>query len=184
MRLQITQDGDYIVVDGNGNDALKIEENRNGTLEIVFLSTGAWSVGQQRLYGDKKTTVGVTATKHALSVQPTVHPARDFNQDHDWHYREDPYHYITGVHGLTIAESAERAVDKIIADIWNTYGPIAIGDEDELFGIVGNLLARGVGRNYIYRVAGRAKNERKPFSPVTLVRNFELQAQLDGHATS
>jgi hypothetical protein len=201
MRLQVTQDGEYIVIDGNGNDALKISENRNGTLELTFLSTGAWSAGTGRLYGDKKTTVGMadthkfglalglghnsgSSTMKAKDVPSHIHPAKDFNNDHMWHYQDDPYDYITGVRGLSIASSADRAVVKIQEDIWTTYGPHSIGDENELFDVCGKLLEQGVGRNYLYRLAGRAKNIRKPFSPTSLTTIFKHLAAIDGNATS
>jgi hypothetical protein len=180
MRLQITQDGDYIVVDGNDNDALKITENYNGTLELTFLSTGAWSAGQKRLYGDRKTTVGIEFNKNALSVQETVHPSKDFNADHDWHYREDPYPYITGLRGLSIATSAERASDKIMNDLWD--GVFNKGDEDKLYAICGTVLEDGAGRNYLYRVAGRVRNGLKDRLVHTdAVSAFKAYVELDGY---
>jgi hypothetical protein len=195
MKLQVTQDGEYIIIDGNDNDALKISQNRNGTLELTFLSTGAWSAGSGRLYGDKKTTVGIAdmrAFGHALGLghasgssimKPKVHPAQDMNQDHDWHYEEDPYHYITGVEGLSISTSADRAMNKVLDEIWDGYSSRTIGDKVELFDTIGKLLKLGLGRNYIYRLAGRTKNAGKftSFSPVSLTTAFKLQAALDGH---
>jgi hypothetical protein len=53
-----------------------------------------------------------------------------------------------------------------------------------LFDVCGKLLEQGVGRNYLYRLAGRAKNIRKPFSPTSLTTIFKHLAAIDGNATS
>lgn len=147
----ITFDGDAVtIVDMFGNDALKVESEDNGALSIVFLQKGNWGVGQKVFGTERKASIGLDYST-IRAVGEAIKPKYSLNDP-------DPHYYQSyNSRGYTIEESAERALGAVRYQIWDSYDYDQKGTFEDMRTLFQDMIAQGVGRDYIYRLAGRVK---------------------------
>lgn len=171
---------DLTIIDTFGAPALKVEQESNGALSVKFLQKGRWGVGQREFGGERTATVGFPAgppAKSAAVVTPTK-PVIDLDD-------EDPHVYDrASSNGYTIHESTERALDQVRMDILRLLTIQQKGDIDEMRAFFQQIIYKGYGRNYLYRLAGRAKNVFTLYKTGTVLQLMKDFATADGTYTN
>jgi hypothetical protein len=169
---------ELIVTDNFGNDALKIEVESNGTLATTFLQQGAWGVGQRPFANERKATLGYPNA--SVAAVPKVATKPKIN----WNSPDPHYYYAWNSRGLTIRESVYKALDRVRNQTFRDYEYAEKGDRNEMHQFFGELIAEGYGRDYIYRLAGRAKNELEdyehPLTSSAVITKMKQLSEEDG----
>lgn len=185
IKIAYDENGELLVYDGYGQLCLGVSENYKGGLTIEFKKKAK---GSTRTIDDGTTaTVGSGTQFNPSSILPLSTKSWAKVKEPIDTSLEDPVHYYNGVNGLTIAESAARAFHRVRNDTWTRFSNDEVGESNsELILLFETLIDQRVGRDYIYRIAGRAVNATKivPTDKKTLFEWFVEFVKQDGFETS